>query len=100
MANKVLVISSGDWGDEFDLEGFAIFEKDEWETIKAGIPDKAFEAYLGSNEFVTFDSKEDYLSHLTEKEITDAEELVLRGLLNLSPHATTYGLFVINSENY
>lgn len=97
---KILVTSSGDWGDEFDLDGFAIFEKEEWEHVKEGIPDRPFEAYFGSNEFVTFEGKEDYLSYLTETEITEEEEATLRRLLKLHGSQQTYGLFVINSENY
>lgn len=102
--SRVLVISSGDWGDEFDLEGFAIFNKEIWEDIKEGIPDKPFEAYLGSNEFVTFDSKKEYLSHLQEVEITQEQEDILVNLLKLyrprPDYNITYGLFVINSSNY
>lgn len=101
MEELVLVISSGDWADEFDLEGFGIFDKKEWENIKEGISDKSFEAYFGSNEFVTFDDKADYLSHIEEKQITreDAERLceLLSKPFRLG---MTYGLFVINSQNY
>jgi hypothetical protein len=98
--SKVLVISSGDWGDEFDLEGFAIFEKDTWEHIKEGIPNEPFDAYFGTNEFVCFENKKDYLSHLVEKDISEEEEKFLRSLLNIHTKTTTYGLFVINSDNY
>jgi hypothetical protein len=100
----VLLVSSGDWGDEFDLEGFAIFEKETWESIKDGIPTKPFEAYFGSNEFVVFETKEEYLSHITEKEISFSEILSICDLLNIKLYpaksSVEYGLFVINSENY
>ena len=98
----VLVTSSGDWGDEFDLEGFGIFIKEEWELIKEGIPDKPFEAYFGSNEFVTFEDKKDYLSHVKEKPITLEQAKGLCNLLDayFNGKSATYGLFVINSENY
>jgi hypothetical protein len=100
----VLLVSSGDWGDEFDLEGFAIFEKETWELIKEGISDKPFEAYFGSNESVTFENKQDYLSHIVEKEISFSEILSICDLLNIklypSKTSVQYGLFVINSENY
>jgi len=103
----VLLVSSGDWGDEFDLEGFAIFKKETWEEVKEGIPDKGFEAYYGSNEFVTFEDKADYLSHIEEKPVTVDEIKSLCSFLNIRPDRLlnsgcdiTYGLFVIKSENY
>lgn len=104
----VLIVSSGDWADEFDLEGFAIFEKEKWEHIKEGIPEGEFEASFGSNEIVTFEDRDDYLSHLKEKPITAEEIKFLCKLLNLREiqpeneylNNITYGLFVINSENY
>lgn len=97
--SKVLVTSSGGWGDEFDLEGCAIFNsREEWDNIVAGIPDKPHEAYFGSNEFVVFENRKDYLSHISVKEITDEEEATLRRLLDWK--YGSYGLFVVNSENY
>ncbi len=104
----VLLVSSGDWADEFDLEGFAIFEKSKWENVKEGIPEGNFDAYFGSNEFVSFESKEGYLSHIEEKPISVEEIQALARMLNLhefKPEQSyydsyIYGLFVINSENY
>lgn len=106
MKEFVLLLSSGDWGDEFDLEGFAVFEKEIWEEIKEGIPNEPFEAYFGTNEFVTFDGKDDYLSRIKEKPITEEDAKFLANLLekrfepDKSWNSIEYGLFVINSENY
>lgn len=101
---RLLVRSSGDWGDEFDLEGFMLVNKDTWEEIKAGIPDESFEAYFGSNEFVVFDGKDEYLSHIKEIEISLEDEAKLLSLLGLKKRSDdaiiTYGLFVIRSSNY
>jgi len=98
----VLLVSSGDWGDEFDLEGFAIFYKETWEIVKDGIPDRPFDAYYGSNETVTFEDKADYLKHIKEKDITVEEAKKLCETLDISfrPNITDYGLFVIRSDNY
>ncbi len=103
----VLVTSDGDWGDELNLEGFAIYPKELWEHLKEGIPDKPHEAYYGSNEFVCFDGKEDYLSYLTEGPILLEEAELLLALLGKKfpskefflKYGFSYGLFVINSDN-
>lgn len=101
---RLLIRSTGDWGDEFDLQGFAIMNKEDWENIKEGIPDKEFEAYYGSNEFVTFDGKDDYLSHMEEIEILEEDEETMVRLLKLyrpfPNKIVLYGLFVIKSDNY
>lgn len=104
MSSLIIVTSSGDWGDEFDLEGFAIYEKDRWEELKTSLPeDESFEYYYGSNEFATFESRDEYLSYLEEKPITEKEIDILCKLLNIDikykepyfvKHGYTYGLFV------
>lgn len=101
----VLVLSDGDWGDEFDLQGFMIFRtKEDWENYEKGIPDHPKECYYGSNEFVIFQNKIDYLSYLTVKEISESEMQSILRLLNLTlPEYATgikYGLFIPNSSNY
>lgn len=101
---RLLVRSSGDWADEFDLEGFMLVNKEDWENIKEGIPDDDFDTYFGSNELVCFDGKDDYLSHIEEVEISEEDEEKLLSLLGLKKHTedaiVTYGLFVVKSSNY
>lgn len=104
----VLVTLSKDSGDEIHLEGFAVFEKNMWESIKAVIPEHPFESYYGSNEFVTFDGRDDYLSHITEKPVNQIEILLLAKLLNVNIpedldedfYGFKYGLFIITSNTY
>lgn len=105
--NAVLVKSSGDWGDEFDLEGFALFpSKESWEEYCDNIPDGDVECYFGSNEFVTFEGKDDYLGYLKVDEITEnALEVILRVFFNKTVekfradnYHLTYGLFIENQE--
>ncbi len=100
--SNLIITASGDVMDEFDFEGFAIFNKEDWEKVKEGIPEGEFEAYFGSNEFIVFGGKRDYLSHLIEKEISDEELTTLFTLLGLGRVKVpfTYGLFVIKSSNY
>jgi hypothetical protein len=104
----ILVTSTGDWGDEFDLQGFAIYTNGRWENLKEGIPDEPFDAYYGSNEFVTFEDKEEYLSHIKEQEISSGDALNLVYLLTgqklkfddfFRKYGFSYGLFVIESTN-
>lgn len=100
-----LLLSSGDWGDEFDLEGFLLFYSDEdAEAYFEGIPDKAVDCYYGSNEFVCFENKADYLSHITVKDLTETEADSFLDILGLKPKgykgSVKYGLFIPNSQNY
>lgn len=98
---KILVLSKGNHGDEIDLEGFVIFDTlAEWEKAVEGIPDKPHDAYYGSNEFVVFENRKDYLEYITVTEISDEEADTLRRLLRLTGRTPDFGLFVINSENY
>lgn len=111
MPEYLIVSSNGDWGDEFDLEGFEIFTREAWENYLEGIPEGEAECYFGTNEFVTFDSREDYLGYLTVKPILEEEIMLLVHLLGLEdtvkykiqrgePITFSFGLFIHNSENY
>ena len=107
--NAILVKSSGDWGDEFDLEGFALFPSEEsYQMYLDNIPDEFVERYFGSNEFVTFEGKDDYLSYLTAVPITSQETLriLLETFFNkgvdeffAGGRRLEYGLFISNQSN-
>lgn len=71
-----LVKQSGNWADEFDTEGFHLFTETEWEHYKAKVKKIRFsgrEFYFGTNEFMEWDSADDYLNELDVKEISELE---------------------------
>ena len=80
----LLIKQSGNYADEFDLEGFMVIPEKTWEEIKEGW--KEFEyphnSYFGSNEFITFESPEDILDSFEVIELTTLEEAVLVKLFN------------------
>lgn len=96
---NVLVTMRCNKTDEFTLEGFYIFSKEDWELIKKGIPEGPFPAWYGTNEYVEFEGKVEFLSYITEKEISPDEEVTLRTLLNLT-RIGKFGIFPIRSDNY
>lgn len=94
---KIFVRFSDDYADEFDAEGFTIFDTiEEWNKIVEGMPEECIEASFGTNEYVSYDSKEDYLSAFVVKEITDDEAKFIISLFGND----NFGQFPIDSENY
>lgn len=78
----ILVKLDTNWADEMDIEGFALFEPDAWEEAKEEYK-KAFKhepcqtLYVGTNEYIQYESYEDYMNDLTAIEITDEEAQVI-----------------------
>jgi len=88
---KVLVKGNVDYADEFNLEFFKVFAKDDWDSylanvkklfkeIKENAPPKKsewddpfeVEVYFGTNECATFKSFSDWFDSLTVVEIDEA----------------------------
>ena len=78
---KVLVTFLADWGDEFDVSGFCVYEKEIWERncarFKAAKRYTSF--YFGSNEGFE-DIDEDWLDNYEVQDITEQEYEVISKL--------------------
>ena len=99
-----LVTESGNYADEFDIEGFALFKAESEDELKSSLwksisenhevedreneyeeGDKhlagPMEFYFGTNEAVTYNSKEEIFEELGVSEITEAEYNTIKCLL-------------------
>jgi hypothetical protein len=79
----VLVKFDDNWADEFDLEGFMIWEKEEWEQHKAlALRCKNWpqESYFGTNEWTEWQSAKQYLDCFTEVDLSPEEVLTMTKL--------------------
>lgn len=73
MADEYVILSSSfNWGDEFDLDGFYIMEKTDFDRSILALkvyytnllyPDRD-EMYFGTNEYMSFSSAEDIIDQL------------------------------------
>ena len=79
--SKVLVTFSADWADELQAEGFQIYDKIEWETMKeAFLKKKSFSWYFGTNEGWENEDPKEFIGAFDEKDISDEEEAVINRL--------------------
>jgi hypothetical protein len=77
--SKVLLIWNANWADEMDIEGFSLYDKEEWEIYKKKLKTKKrFGIYIGSNEEIGYESGEDLLEEITVKKITPDEEKTIK----------------------
>ena len=92
-----LVIFTGNYADEFDVEEFYIYADAEWKDYLKLINKVVFPAefYFGTNEACEFHSKKAFLKAHEVKDITEAEAIVLIGLLG-----TRFGLGVSIDKYY
>ena len=73
-----LVTKNEDYADEFDVEGFSIFEGESKQDILNQLTpseDVSFptERYFGTNEAIQYDDLKDYLESFEFKELTKEE---------------------------
>jgi len=95
---KVLVTQYCNYADEFNLQGFAIFDsEEEWEERKQEILaiEYPYDCYFGTNESVCFENVEDVLSTLNVETITDEELDTLKRLLDINEFSLEYGIVCI-----
>jgi len=65
--HKMVVLHfSGDYADEFDIEFISWVDKQWWKTYKTNLVKQEqsifpCDCYFGSNEFITFDSADDFI---------------------------------------
>ena len=83
MSKKLLVKFSGNWADEMDIVGFQIMSEDEWNFKIKEAKECQFPAEIcvGTNQYVDFDTPEDYLNSFEIKEITEGEEKIIKRLI-------------------
>jgi len=82
--SKILIKYEANWADEFDCEGFAVYDKKEWEEHCNKV-EKAFEKInkeieigFGSNEYFTFESYRDWERCFRVIDISDADISLLQ----------------------
>ena len=87
---KVLVIFQRDWADEFDISGFAIYEKDKWEKdVKAFSEAETYNSfYFGTNQCIEDEEiGVNFLNYSYKvKDISDSEAEVFEKFFNKSYH--------------
>lgn len=100
MSKYILVKYSADYADEFDCEGFGIFEKTEWEEIKKET-EKSFEEdgskerCFGTNEYLQFEDYDDWLRSFKEYDISEEEAETFKRLFGKRPFGTGSGIFYL-----
>lgn len=95
---KKLIILRNNWADEFDIEGFAVMDAEDWDAVVEGIPDKGGEACIGTNQFKTYKSKQEFLDSCKVFDLMDKEVAMLKGLFGRT--LFTFGMFDPPSENW
>lgn len=95
-----LVKESGNYADEFDIQGFKIFEAESEEKVKEqiisdrfddDIPEYPLELYFGTNEAVEINSEQELWSMLDITEISKQDYDVLLRLFP-SVNKNSFGL--------
>ena len=73
MTEYIMITENHNWADEFDIYGFTIMSKNEWNSIKEEINDlnlRDREFYFGTNEYLQWNTGKDFLRNCSEKEIS------------------------------
>lgn len=83
----------GNWADEMDISGFAIFMDKTWDQYldiwkNASYPQ---EYCVGTNESIEFDSFNDFCRHFDVQEIEEAEAATIRKFFEMDDDC--YGFF-------
>ena len=97
----VLVSFSDNWADEFDISGFRIMPKKEWDDYVTNVKAIKFwpqGMYFGTNEGIEYDNSKDYLNSFDAKSITAAEKATIEKFLGKSIYG--YGHFLEFTEKW
>lgn len=94
-----LVKLADNWADEKDIEGFSIMSTSDfilWAQTVAAVAKKideghSFEWYIGTNEWIDWESGDDFKEAFACEVITDKDAAVLKRLL--LQEFVSYGLF-------
>ena len=102
---KLLIKFKGNWADEADFVGFKIMSKAEWnyKVKEVQFCDFPHESSVGTNQYIDFESPEDYLRHFDVREISEAEEKIIKKFLLMNKSgsycAIEYGEFPLMEGN-
>ena len=72
----ILVKFNDNYADEFDVGGFRFYEEKEWNKYKKLVKEKIKfpkEASFGTNEFIEYNSAEDYFKCTEVKKLSEEE---------------------------
>ena len=78
MSTHKLIKYTADYADEFDCEGFGVFESTKWKSLCEKV-EKSFvncdnvEVSFGTNESLYFDSYESWIKSFSEVDISEEE---------------------------
>jgi len=90
--NKLLVKFSTNWSDEFDVDGFALYSKEEWNNIvkKFKEAEEYQGCYFGTNKgWSKEEINPDWLNNYSSIEITDSEFTIIKKIFGEG-----YGIFI------
>lgn len=93
MTTPVIVKMSGDYADEFDLEGLWITTLEKWQEHIDNLQNFSFphESSFGSNEYVIYETPEDYLNYFKVTIVADEFAQTLKDILGLK-YTDKFGL--------
>jgi hypothetical protein len=98
--NMLFINFDRNYADEFDCSGFVVIKREDWEKYTAKMTDEFFaggkEIHFGSNESFEFETRKDYLSSYSEREITEDEFLVIKKFFGARP----YGPFLLQFGDF
>jgi len=82
---KVLVVFSDNWADEMDIDGFQIFEKEDWDATVKRVKSFKFPVTIGfgTNEDNVYDDAAELLGCYTVKKLTDDEAKTITKLFGV-----------------
>jgi hypothetical protein len=94
----VMLLYKDDYADEFDVEGFAFLKEDDWEYIKreAAATEFPIEIYFGTNEFMEYDTSEEFINMFRVTPITEESIKELEKLFWLRPKESSFGICPYN----
>lgn len=104
-----LIKYNDNYADEFDVEGFLILTDEEWENqlhISKLVFDTlgSVEIYFGTNEFIEYDSFDEWLNTFKVKDISDelAKEIIeIFGLIKVSWRpGYKFGTILLPNDTY
>lgn len=102
----LLVIFDENWADEFDCEGFKVIKKDLWmehlQEIKFHFDEDGskLKCGFGTNEWLEFESFDQYKKAFKTKELTDEQAKDICELFDLDIESSyeTFGIFAWREE--
>lgn len=98
MTEYLLVKFQADWADEFDVYGFALTSREEWDLYCERLDDVAWPQCrsFGTNEEIQWESKEDHLQAFDVKKIDEEHVFLLKKLFSPRPKGGNlyYGHFL------